>query len=332
MNSPLVSVIVPVYNVEKYLEKCLDSITRQTYENLEIILVDDGSTDDSGRMIDEYKKGTKDKRIRIIHKKNGGLSSARNAGLELMKGEWVVFVDSDDYISRDFVETLYNLAIKNNAEIATCSFESFSDDGSILKKSPSWPNGVMSGTEAINDMFANKRPAYICLSMFRAELFVKNDILFPEGREFEDIATRVKLLYFAKKVAFSNKRLYSYLIRGGSITGKKFSKTRYDDFLMALNDVEDFLRGAHNKMLLKYLDYFNFYSLFTLLNYLAKEQTITENTKKYWGDIRGRLKRIYKVTVFPSIKARILYRVALLLSANRKLYSLLYRKGKEINE
>ena len=287
MNSPLVSVIVPVYNVEKYLEKCLDSITRQTYENLEIILVDDGSTDDSGRMIDEYKKGTKDKRIRIIHKKNGGLSSARNAGLELMKGEWVVFVDSDDYISRDFVETLYNLAIKNNAEIATCSFESFSDDGSILKKSPSWPNGAMSGTEAINDMFANKRPAYIWLSMFRAELFVKNDILFPEGREFEDIATRVKLLYFAKKVAFSNKRLYSYLIRGGSITGKKFSKTRYDDFLAALNDVETFLYGIQNEMLLKYLDYFKFYSLFTLLNYLARERATTDSTKKYWieGDV-----------------------------------------------
>ena len=117
----LVSIIVPIYNVEKYIKECIDSIINQTYKNLEIILVDDGSPDCCPKICDEYSK--KDKRIKVIHKENGGLSSARNAGLDVAKGEYVSFIDSDDVVDEKFIETLYNLCIENNCDISECNFQ-----------------------------------------------------------------------------------------------------------------------------------------------------------------------------------------------------------------
>lgn len=326
-DQPLISVIVPVYNVEKYLTKCLDSILSQTYKNLEIILIDDGSTDKSGQMIDSYSK--KYKNIKALHKRNGGLSSARNTGIKHAKGEWLVFIDSDDYIKNNFVARLFELASSNDADIATCSFESFSDDNSMLKKSPIWPTQALTGIEAVNDMLKNKRPAYVCLSMFRAELFKTNHIEFPVGQEYEDMAPRIKLLYYAKKVAFTNDKLYFYLIRKSSITGKKFSVSRYQDFLKALNSIKEFLENSKSAIKIKFLDYFEFYSLVTLLNYLAKERKPNVGTKKYWRKIRGQLKTLYSRVEFPSVKNKLLYRVLLLLSANRTLYSIIYRRAKK---
>lgn len=120
MEEKLISIIVPVYNVEKYLKECIDSVISQTYKNLEIILVDDGSTDKSGEICDEYSK--KDSRIKVIHKENGGLSDARNVALDIAKGEYIGFVDSDDYVEKDMFETLYKLAEEHNTEISSISF------------------------------------------------------------------------------------------------------------------------------------------------------------------------------------------------------------------
>ena len=117
----LVSIIVPVYNVEKYLERCLDSLINQTLKDIEIILVDDGSTDDSGNICDKYAK--KDKRIKVIHKENGGLSDARNIGLSIANGRYLQFVDSDDFIHKQMIEILYNTIINNNADISICDFD-----------------------------------------------------------------------------------------------------------------------------------------------------------------------------------------------------------------
>ena len=117
----LISVIVPVYNVEKYISRCIESIMKQTYKNIEIILIDDGSTDNSGKICDEYS--LKDDRINVIHKKNGGLSDARNTGLDIAKGKYISLIDSDDFVSKFFIETLYNTCKNENCEIAICEYE-----------------------------------------------------------------------------------------------------------------------------------------------------------------------------------------------------------------
>ena len=128
---PLISVIVPIYKVEKYLNKCVKSIINQTYKNLEIILVDDGSPDNCGKICD--KLAERDDRIRIIHKKNGGLSSARNAGIEIANGEYIGFVDSDDYIDNDMFETLYNNIKDNNADLSIIGYQIETIDNKVIK-------------------------------------------------------------------------------------------------------------------------------------------------------------------------------------------------------
>lgn len=120
MEDKLISIIIPVYNVQNYLRECIDSVIAQTYKNLEIILVDDGSPDKSGEICDEYSK--KDARIKVIHKENGGLSDARNVALDIAKGEYIGFIDSDDYVEKDMFETLHTLAVEHNAEISSISF------------------------------------------------------------------------------------------------------------------------------------------------------------------------------------------------------------------
>ncbi len=316
-NAPLVSIIVPVHNVRDYLDVCVKSLLDQTYKNLEIILVDDGSTDGSEKIADKYSK--KYKYISVIHKKNGGLSSARNAGVKSANGEWLMFVDSDDYVKNNYVSELVKLVLKNEADIATCSFEPFTDDGSMLKKVPTWPNKILSGEDAVNDMLKNKRPAYIWLNIFSAKLFKKNKIEFPDGHDYEDIATKIKLLYYARKVAFTNDKLYFYLIRKNGITGKDFTEKRCKDFLKAINDSRKFLKKS------EYLDYFEYYSLVTLLNYLARENNLSLGVKKYWAEVRSKLKTLYGRTKFPNLKIKIFYGSALVISSNRIVYSRLYR-------
>ncbi|MBR3269967.1 glycosyltransferase [Candidatus Saccharibacteria bacterium] len=321
--APLVSIIVPIYNVRDYLDVCVKSLLNQTYKNLEIILIDDGSTDGSEKIVDKYDK--KYRNIKAIHKKNGGLSSARNVGVDNASGEWLLFIDSDDYIRTDCVERVLELAKAADIDIVTYSFEPFSNDGSRLKKSPNWPEGVLSGVDAVNDMLRNKRPAYICMSMFRATLFKKNKIRFPEGREFEDIITRIRLLYYARKVVFSNEKLYYYLIRKESITGDNISESRCQDFLRAVDEVKAFLLDTDKQNGFVFLDYFEFHSLVTLLNYLARDRKTFGNSKGYWCQIRGKLRKKYFTTKFPTIKNKFVYGGALIVSSNMKLYSKLYR-------
>lgn len=326
MKNPLVSVVVPVYNVKKYLKKCLDSLLAQTYKNLEIIVVDDGSTDGSEKIVDEY--GRIYEKVKVFHKKNGGLSSARNLGIKKAHGQWLMFIDSDDYIRHDCIYKLIELVTEDDIDIVTFNFESFSNDGSRLKHSPYWPKGIITGFEAIDDMFKNKRPAYICMSMFRTELFKKNKIKFPEGREFEDIATRVHLLYSAKKVIYTNEKVYYYLIRKQSITGDNMSDSRCQDFLKALDEIKVFLHDMKIDKKQFSLDYFEFHSLITLLNYLAKSRDKFGVSKRYWHQVRGRARSIYFKTKFPTFRSRIVYTMALIVSLDRKLYSFVYRKAK----
>lgn len=222
----LISIIVPVYNVEKYLEKCVDSLINQTYKNIEIILVDDGSKDNSGSLCDEIAK--KDSRIHVIHKKNGGLSSARNEGLKHANGSYIGFVDSDDWLNPIMYETLYNILNKNEADISYCTFAKvFNENEKIPAKNDS--DIVTFNKEEAMNSFYTDISVYSTVAwnkLYKKELF--DDITYPEGKIHEDEGTTYKLFYKASKIAFINQPFYYYRFNPKSITNSKFSKKNFD--------------------------------------------------------------------------------------------------------
>lgn len=226
---PVVSVIIPVYNVEKYLEYCLQSILAQTYDNLEIILVDDGSTDSSGRMCDSFT--ALDERIKVIHKVNGGLSSARNIGIKESSGEFITFVDSDDYIRKDYVEKLSRIMIHDNCDIVVGSYEKvYTDiDFSIIDKNVDIKQ--YDGREFAYEILSQKLPIYAHGKLYRRELFQK--IEFPEGRLYEDVPTLWKISKLIKRAASIDSKLYYYRQREGSIVNAKFAPQRMDQLYFA---------------------------------------------------------------------------------------------------
>lgn len=223
--NPLISVIVPVYNVEKYLARCVDSIVNQTYKNLEIILVDDGSTDLCPQMCDDYAE--KDSRIKVVHKKNGGLSDARNAGMAVATGEYISFIDSDDYVSDDFFECLLDVMNKENSDIAECSvvklyednrFDEFSDDLSVKTYDT---HDAMSALIAENPFYQ-----HVWNKLYKTELV--KDIPYAVGKLNEDEFWTYQVFGRANKVSKLNKTMYYYFQRNSSIMGVGYNIRRLD--------------------------------------------------------------------------------------------------------
>ena len=234
MDEVLISVVVPVYNVEHYLKKCVDSICHQTYRNLEIILVDDGSTDCSGSLCDEF--ATSDSRIRVIHKSNGGLSDARNAGMELASGEWWMFVDSDDYIAPDTAETLLLAAVENHCEIAVCNMMRIYEDG---KQEPFYCPVTEPTIWAGEQRFETLRQPSVCNKLFRADLF--KELRFPKGKFYEDTFVYHVLAHRANRIALTGLSGYYYLSRRESILGQPQFTDRYFDYVEAIHERAMFL-------------------------------------------------------------------------------------------
>lgn len=216
MSQPLVSIIVPVYKVEPYLRRCLDSIVNQTYSNLEIVLVDDGSPDNCPLICDEY--AAKDERIVVIHKENGGLSDARNAGIGICKGEYVSFVDSDDWISEFFVEILLRELVQNSADVSIANYERVTDlHPSMPPKRLDMEIEVLNSRQSIEKLWSKGNTTFIisCGKIYKASLFA--GIRFPKGKIHEDEYTTYKLLYRSKKSVFLDVPLYFYFQRNDSI-------------------------------------------------------------------------------------------------------------------
>lgn len=225
MNSPLISIIVPIYNVEKYLDKCIDSIVNQTYKNLEIILVDDGSNDKSSYICDDW--GKKDKRIIVIHKLNGGLSDARNAGLDIAKGEYISFIDSDDFVSIKFIEKLYEYMIITNSDLIQCTYQKVHEqyiepinriDINISTYETITSLQMLIKEEKFNQVVWNK--------LYKREILM--GMRFEFGRLNEDEFFTYQVFAKCKRITFINIPLYFYLIRTGSIMNKNFSIHRLD--------------------------------------------------------------------------------------------------------
>lgn len=220
---PLLSIIVPIYRTEEFLEQCLDSILAQTYANLEIILVDDGSPDGCGVICDRYAAA--DSRIRVVHQENGGRSSARNAGLELAGGEWIGWVDSDDWIEPDMYEVLLNCALESGAEIAACGRIEERDS---ISKRISYPRDIVfSREQAMGELIRDREMgSYLCDKLFRRELF--RELRFPQGRDFEDVALTYRLFQKALHVAAMKDYKYHYRFHAENIVNDCGLSSRMD--------------------------------------------------------------------------------------------------------
>lgn len=221
---PLISVIVPVFKVEPYLQRCIDSIVAQTYQNLEILLVDDGSPDRCGEICD--RAAQKDRRIRVIHKKNGGLSDARNEGIRSAAGELFLFVDSDDCIAPTMVETLYHQLAENQADIAMCGYEMFDAEGRRfpIKFELASDPLVLSGEEATKRLLMNLEPPMVVAWNKLEKRSLWENRSFPVGKQHEDDFTTYQLFYAAKKVVIVGEPLYFYFQRSDSIIGVGFNE------------------------------------------------------------------------------------------------------------
>ena len=223
---PLISVIVPVYKVEKYIHKCVDSILAQTISDFELLLVDDGSPDNCGKICDEYAK--KDSRVIVIHKENGGLSDARNVAINLAKGEYLTFIDSDDYVAENHLETMYSALIKTESDIALANITSFNDEG--------YDESLYKPTTEIKtlinkDIFTTINRPNACAKLYKKTIY--SDIRFPVGRLYEDVFIWHELLAKANRVVLTGTNTYYYLLRTNSIMHQKY-KLQSTDIIDAL--------------------------------------------------------------------------------------------------
>lgn len=221
----LISIIVPVYKVEKELPKCLDSILTQTYSKLEILLIDDGSPDRCPEICEEYAR--KDDRIKVFHKVNGGLSSARNYGLDRCTGEYIAFVDSDDWITPDFIETLWRNLKKENADLSIVGYALAWESGEKMPYSDEKEYLVFDKEQAIREMMIQQRfQCMVCIKLHKKELF--KEVRFPEGKLFEDAAITLDIFKQCERVVFCGKPLYMYYQRAESIVNSGFGKKKLD--------------------------------------------------------------------------------------------------------
>lgn len=265
MEKDLISVIVPVYNVAEFLPYSLESIINQKYQNLEIIIVNDGSTDKSLEICNEYAK--KDSRIKIINQTNKGLSSARNAGLEIATGKYIGFIDSDDIISSEFFEYLYKIIIDTNSDIAECAFVKIGEEDVFLRKykfdtnnAKKYPNVIVDSEGALNrlhneDVNITVKTVVVWNKLYKKCLF--DNIRFPEGKRYEDDFTTYKMLREIQKMVSTDRVLYNYVQREKSIMHQKFSIKRLDALEVFDNYIKEFKLHSDqylfDKCLVRYL-------------------------------------------------------------------------------
>ena len=240
----LITIVVPVYNVEKYIDRCVESIQNQTYKNLEIILVDDGSKDNSAKICDQYAK--KDKRIKVVHKKNGGLSDARNAGIEIAKGKYIAFIDSDDYIDEHFVEVLYKSMIQYKTKIAIADICVQYDTGEKFENSDKTVY-VETEKEILRKMLIGIRDLdnSACNKLYDMSLF--KDIRYPVGRLYEDTATTYKLFSKCENMVINSFPLYYYMKRRDSITQGRFNPKKLQ-LIDSVSEMTTYVRSKYPEL------------------------------------------------------------------------------------
>lgn len=238
--NPTVSVIIPVYNVAPYIDECIQSVINQTYSNLEIIIIDDGSTDESGEICDSYAE--KEQRIKVIHQRNKGLGAARNAGLDIAGGEIISFLDSDDAFAPEMIEKLVDLLTGTGADIAACGYYYCETEGRMSEeksaKRLSGEKTTLTSINALQKLIQYEINFSVWNKLYRKELF--NDIRFPEGRYYEDINLTAKIFEKAGNIALSDEILMFYRRRKNAITSTVSSSNVYDR-IKAMDELNRFI-------------------------------------------------------------------------------------------
>ena len=325
----LISIIVPVYNVEIYLDKCIQSLVEQTYTNLEIILVDDGSPDNCPAMCDAWAK--KDRRIQVIHQKNGGLSAARNAGFKVSRGKYVVFIDSDDYTNIYMMEHLLEIVTKTGADVAICQYRSVAEeDIHDIYIKPDGTYFITDGDSLYRALLNNLQNVggAVWNKLWSRELFIQNNITYPDGRVYEDICVVNKLLHYSAKVVVSECEMYYNRIRSGSIINSPLTMRKCKDNIMALKEIVDdyyswgvmdiaektFSQFCRASIVL----YYNTYRILDDTNRKQAREYIKEQYHSCWHNYRRKLrlslvKRIifHLFLYFPEITAYVLSKLLL---------------------
>ena len=296
-----ISVIIPVYNVEKYLKRCLDSVVNQTYKNLEIILIDDGSTDNSGKICDEYAQ--KDKRIIVIHKENGGLSDARNKGLDICTGDYISFIDSDDWVDLNYFDVLLKILLEYDVDVACCDYlrtSKYEQNNDV-----SIENTQIFRDEKILEIYLEKELISACAKLYRKETFY--NVRFPLKKVNEDISTIFLVFTKSKSVAYVDEKLYFYFRNINSITKSRFSRKNLD-LLYTWNEVLNLSKNYSNKIqeLADFRLKKAYFSLIGIIAYNGMENT-DENNK-----IKKFLLKNFKENYIYLLKSN-------LISFNRKL-------------
>ena len=296
-----VSVIVPVYNVEKYLKQCLDSIVDQTLEDLEIVLVDDGSVDSSGTICDEYAK--KDTRIRVIHKENGGLSDARNAGLKYVTSPYVGFIDSDDYIDLDFYCGLLKQMEADNTSIGVAAIAHVYPNGSMrvrkLEKNQRLDRKAAMGELIYSQNISNS----VCNKLFETALF--EGVEFPKGKLYEDEYVTYILFHRCKAVSVRTDVLYYYRSNPDSITHAKFSDRELDLIYASLEKIE-FCKT-------EYPEYWNSAVCYLVYDCICALEKMESYDKRYDGVIRSNIRK--NILIYLKGKNSLKSRIFALLAA-----------------
>lgn len=269
-----ISVIVPVYNVEKLLHKCINSILMQTYRNLEVILVDDGAIDSSGHICDEY--ASQDSRVVVIHKKNGGQASARNMALDIAKGDYIGFIDSDDYVSPNMYQILMDAIERNNADIAVCGRYNVEEkDGSLSTLFTTEQESVWDAKEALRRLLVfDAIDSAACDKIFAKRLF--DDIRFPSGYICEDVAVIYKLLDKSSKVVQTGQPMYYYLQREGS-TSRSMYTEKTKGLIHYHREAYKYCVGKYPEMRQE-AEAFYFAGVYTLLNKYVLTDTWTDRS------------------------------------------------------
>ena len=283
-----ISIIVPVYNVEKYLAICIRSLLAQSYKNIEIILVDDGSTDTSGAICDKF--AAQSSKIQVIHKKNGGLSSARNAGLAMAGGRYIGFVDSDDYVLPTMYEKLMDAVQKYQAQIVSCKYFSFKEESTpqiCIKNHQKESIGVKicSKQQTLKAFFLHGISESVCDKLYQSELL--EDYRFAEGEINEDTTVIFSLLKKSSKTVIVDQKLYGYRTRQGSITKSGYS----DKFKVVethLNEIKQVVMKDYPKLLpyFKHFSSIHYYCLLTSILHETYPRQYLKDYKKYRNKFR----------------------------------------------